>query len=86
MLAAAHGIATRLPYQSDPTLRAQINAGEVDYIDDHLSHSAQHMWFGFYGQLDVAVVEVDRDPARRASSFPAARSATTRPGSTRRTG
>ena len=36
----------------------QINAGEVDYVDTHLSHSAQHMWFGFYGPLDVAVVEV----------------------------
>ena len=58
VLAAAHGISTRLPYNSDPTLRALINSGEVDYIDAHLSHSAQHMWFGFYGNLDVAVVEV----------------------------
>ncbi|MCW2799940.1 MAG: acetyl-CoA hydrolase [Aeromicrobium sp.] len=58
VLAAAHGIATRLPYNSDPTLRTLINSGEVDYIDAHLSHSAQHMWFGFYGNLDVAVVEV----------------------------
>ena len=57
-LAKAHGISTRLPYNSDPSLRALINAGEVDYIDAHLSHSAQHMWFGFYGNLDVAVVEV----------------------------
>ena len=58
VLAAAHGISKRLPYQSDPTLRAQINSGAVDYVDAHLSHSAQHMWFGFYGPLDVAVVEV----------------------------
>ena len=58
VLAAAHGIATRLPYNSDPTLRALINSGDVDYIDAHLSHSAQHMWFGFYGPLDVAIVEV----------------------------
>lgn len=57
-LAAADGISTRLPYNSDPQLRALINAGKVDYIDAHLSHSAQHMWFGFYGNLDVAVVEV----------------------------
>jgi succinyl-CoA:acetate CoA-transferase len=57
-LAEARGISSRLPYNSDPTLRALINAGEVDYIDAHLSHSAQHMWFGFYGNLDVAVVEV----------------------------
>ncbi len=58
VLAEARGISSRLPYNSDPTLRALINAGEVDYIDEHLSHSAQHMWFGFYGKLDVAVVEV----------------------------
>lgn len=57
-LAEAHGISSRLPYNSDPSLRRLINAGEVDYIDAHLSHSAQHMWFGFYGNLDVAVVEV----------------------------
>lgn len=58
LLAAVHGIDRRLPYSSDPTLRAQINDGDVDYVDTHLSHSAQHMWFGFYGNLDVAVVEV----------------------------
>ena len=58
VLAAVHGIDKRLPYNSDPTLRSLINSGEVDYVDTHLSHSAQHMWFGFYGDLDVAVVEV----------------------------
>ncbi len=58
VLAQARGVSTRLPYNSDPTMRQLINAGEVDYLDAHLSHSAQHMWFGFYGNLDVAVVEV----------------------------
>ena len=58
LLASARGVERRLPYNSDPILRAQINDGEVDYVDTHLSHSAQHMWFGFYGNLDVAVVEV----------------------------
>ena len=58
VLAEVHGIAKRLPYNSDPQLRDLINAGEVDYLDAHLSNSAQHMWFGFYGNLDVAVVEV----------------------------
>ncbi|MQW76585.1 succinate CoA transferase [Nocardioides sp. dk4132] len=58
VLAEAHGLHTRVPYNSDPTLRGLINSGEVDYVDSHLSHSAQHMWFGFYGNLDVAVVEV----------------------------
>ncbi|MEP9381068.1 acetyl-CoA hydrolase/transferase family protein [Nocardioides sp. KR10-350] len=58
VLAGSHGVSKRIPYQSDPTLRRQINDGEVEYVDVHLSHAAQHTWFGFYGDLDVAVVEV----------------------------
>ena len=58
VLAAVNGVSKRLPYNSDPTMRALINTGDVDYIDAHLSHSAQNLWFGFYGNLDVAVVEV----------------------------
>lgn len=50
VLAEAHGVSSRLPYNSDPTMRALINSGEVDDIDAHLSHSAQHMWFGSGGQ------------------------------------
>ncbi|MEX0426412.1 acetyl-CoA hydrolase/transferase family protein [Nocardioides sp. DS6] len=58
VLAAAHGLSKRIPYQSDPVLRRQINDGEVEYVDAHLSHTAQHSWFGFYGPLDAAVIEV----------------------------
>ncbi|WEY41693.1 acetyl-CoA hydrolase/transferase family protein [Paraburkholderia sp. SUR17] len=57
-LARVDGIQMRLPYQSDPTLREQINAGRIDYLDIHLSHVAQHAWFGFFGKIDVAVIEV----------------------------
>ncbi|WGX94784.1 acetyl-CoA hydrolase/transferase family protein [Nocardioides sp. L-11A] len=57
-LAEVHGLAKRLPYSSDPALRRLVNSGEVDYVDAHLSHSGQQAWFGFYGPLDVAVVEV----------------------------
>ncbi|MCZ2848867.1 acetyl-CoA hydrolase/transferase family protein [Modestobacter sp. VKM Ac-2978] len=57
-LAAADGIGLRLPYQSDPIARQKINAGEIDYVDVHLSHVAQLAWEGFLGPLDVAVVEV----------------------------
>lgn len=57
-LAQAQGIEMRLPYQSDPTCRKLINAGQMLYTDMHLSHVAQAAWFGFLGQLDVAVVEV----------------------------
>ena len=57
-LAKVDGIEMRLPYQSDPTVRRQINAGQMQYTDIHLSNVAQHVWFGFLGHLDVAVVEV----------------------------
>jgi succinyl-CoA:acetate CoA-transferase len=40
-LAMAGGIHLRLPYQSDPETRKRINAGEMDYMDIHLSHVAQ---------------------------------------------
>jgi succinyl-CoA:acetate CoA-transferase len=57
-LAQVDGIEMRLPYQSDPECRRRINAGEMAYIDIHLSHVAQFVWSGFLGKLDVAVVEV----------------------------
>ena len=57
-LAMVDGVEMRLPYQSDPTCRKRINAGEMEYIDIHLSHVAQFVWSGFLGQLDIAVVEV----------------------------
>ncbi|MQY50632.1 acetyl-CoA hydrolase/transferase family protein [Rhodocyclus tenuis] len=57
-LASVDGVEMRLPYQSDPTCRKRINAGEMEYIDIHLSHVAQFVWFGFLGKLDIAVVEV----------------------------
>ena len=40
-LAAVDGIDLRMPYQSDPVTRAKINAGQLDYLDLHLSHVAQ---------------------------------------------
>jgi len=57
-LAMVDGVEMRLPYQSDPTCRKRINAGEMEYMDIHLSHVAQSVWFGFLGKLDVAIVEV----------------------------
>ena len=57
-LAMVDGVELRLPYQSDPTCRKRINAGEMEYIDIHLSHVAQFVWSGFLGKLDIAVVEV----------------------------
>ena len=57
-LAKVGGIDFRLPYQSDPELRARINRGEIEYMDIHLGQVAQYAWFGFLGNIDMAVVEV----------------------------
>ncbi|GGH65361.1 acetyl-CoA hydrolase [Comamonas phosphati] len=58
VMAEAHSIGQRLPFNTDPTARKAVNAGEIDFIDMHLSHVAQHAWFGFLGHMHVAVVEV----------------------------
>jgi succinyl-CoA:acetate CoA-transferase len=57
-LAMAGGVHLRLPYQSDPETRKRINAGEMDYMDIHLSHVAQYVEYGFLGKMDMALIEV----------------------------
>ncbi|MDO4239856.1 acetyl-CoA hydrolase/transferase family protein [Micrococcus sp.] len=57
-LAEADAVRLRTPFNTDPTMRAKINAGAMEYIDTHLSHLAQTVWEGFYGHMDVAVVEI----------------------------
>lgn len=56
-LASVHGIKKRLPFQTDKTLRGQINDGTVDYIDIHLSEVAQLSRCGYLGHVDVAIIE-----------------------------
>ena len=56
-LAQVHGIKKRLPYQTDAALRKDINDGHVDYLDLHLSESAQLCRVGYEGPMDVALVE-----------------------------
>lgn len=57
-LAKAKGIDFRLPYNSDPIAREQINCGEMNYFDMHLSQVAPMAWQGFLGPLDIALIEV----------------------------
>ncbi|MEW5784640.1 MAG: succinate CoA transferase [Bacillota bacterium] len=57
ILAAADAIAWRAPYQSSPVLRNLINAQKVEYMDVHLSHLPQMVMFGFFGHIDIAVIE-----------------------------
>ncbi len=57
-LARAKGIDFRLPYNSDPIAREQINRGEMEYFDIHLSEVTPMAWQGFLGHLDTALIEV----------------------------
>ena len=50
-------IKKRLPYHTNADLRNSINAGEVEYLDMHLSHSTQYVNYGFVPAIDIAIVE-----------------------------
>jgi succinate CoA transferase len=56
-LAEADAMSWRAPYQSSSPLRKRINDGRVPFVDMHLSHVPQSVLFGFFGPLDVAVIE-----------------------------
>ncbi len=56
-LTRAGVIARRLPYQTNKSIRDAINKGEVQYTDLNLSQTSQHVRYGFFGNLDLAIVE-----------------------------
>lgn len=56
-LARANAINFRTPYQSNKDLRAGINSQDIQYADAHLSHLAQDIRYGFYGKMNVAIIE-----------------------------
>ncbi len=56
-LAEAGAVAWRAPYQSNSVLRNLINAQDTEYIDMHLSHLPQTVNGGFFGRVNLAVVE-----------------------------
>lgn len=57
ILAEAHVTARRIPFQSDPGLRRMINAGEVMFIDQHLSETVEQLRTQQLPLPDVAVIE-----------------------------
>ncbi|MBD3391502.1 MAG: succinate CoA transferase [Chitinivibrionales bacterium] len=59
-LAAAGGMAMRVPYQADPASRRAINTGETRYVDAHLSKVAGLARDGCFGHLNWALIEVTR--------------------------
>ena len=56
-LAGVNAISWRAPYQAGKVLRDQINRQKVKYVDMHLSHVGQTVSAGFFGKVDMAVVE-----------------------------
>ncbi|AKK11801.1 acetyl-CoA hydrolase/transferase family protein [Corynebacterium uterequi] len=60
VLANAGAINFRAPYNSDRTLRAQFNDGTAFYSDIHLSHLGQQVQQGFFGRMNVAILECVR--------------------------
>lgn len=57
-LSRANAIGRRTPYQNTPDLRKRINSHDAHYFDLHLSELAQKFRYGFYGDLDFAIIEV----------------------------
>ena len=56
-LSAADAVSWRAPYQTASGLRQKINQGKVNFVDLHLSEVAQMVNYGFFGEIDVAVIE-----------------------------
>jgi len=56
-LAKVGAISRRTPYQSNEDLRRSINSGKAHFFDVHLGEVDVQMRRGFYGPIDVAVVE-----------------------------
>ncbi|MFH3479989.1 MULTISPECIES: acetyl-CoA hydrolase/transferase family protein [unclassified Xanthobacter] len=56
-MAEAHLLSRRIPFQSDPALRKAINAGEVMFVDQHLSETVEHLRTRQLGPIDVAIIE-----------------------------
>lgn len=55
-LGEAHALSRRYPYQADPVLRKMINNGEVMYIDQHLSTTADDMRHHNLPRPNIAII------------------------------
>ena len=56
-LARAHAVEFRTPYQSNKSMREEINAEGTNYFDMHLSHMAQDLRYGFLPRPKWAIIE-----------------------------
>jgi acyl-CoA hydrolase len=53
-------IVRRGPYMSSSASRKLIHSGRMDFTDVHLSAFGRNLMYGFYGDIDFAVIEVSR--------------------------
>ena len=56
-LSRANAIKFRTPYQTNNDIRNRINNGTINYFDLHLSSVAQDLRYGFYGNVDIVIIE-----------------------------
>ena len=56
-LARAGVLKRRFPYQTNKNSRNAINEGSIMYQDMHLSHVPQFIEYGFFGKIDIAIIE-----------------------------
>ncbi|MDR1622004.1 MAG: succinate CoA transferase [Synergistaceae bacterium] len=56
-LTETHVIKRRFPYQNNKAMRDAINAGVIEFADIHLSHLPVWMKNGYFGDIDLAIVE-----------------------------
>lgn len=50
-------ILKRLPFQADKTMRTKINQGELLFVDQHLSHTAELIRSEVLPKVDYAIIE-----------------------------
>lgn len=57
VLARAKALRYRAPYTTNTDFRKAVNSGEIAYNDIHLSQMAQEIRFGFFGKVDLGIIE-----------------------------
>ncbi|MDR0769093.1 MAG: acetyl-CoA hydrolase, partial [Dysgonamonadaceae bacterium] len=57
VLARAHAVKFRTPYQSSKDMRTELNNRDAQYFDLHLSELAQYLRYGFLPKPDWAILE-----------------------------
>ncbi|WP_085522306.1 succinate CoA transferase [Tuberibacillus sp. Marseille-P3662] len=57
LMAETGMIHKRLPFQADATMRQEINNGDIFFVDQHLSHTAESIRQDALNPVDVAIVE-----------------------------